>query len=139
MNTDSKLKISLLGLRLGVTCVMLVWTIDKLLRPDHAATVFEKFYFLSQVPTTVMYVIGGLQLLLVLAFAVGVMKKFTYMAMLVLHGISTFSSFTKYLSPFEAMNLLYFAAWPMLAACLALFLLREEDTLFSLGRSRRVM
>lgn len=33
----------------------------------------------------------------------------------------------------EGPNLLFFAAWPMLAACLALFLLRDEDTLATVG------
>lgn len=35
----------------------------------------------------------------------------------------------QYLHPFEGVNLLLFAAWPMLAACLALYALRDADTL----------
>jgi putative oxidoreductase len=49
----------------------------------------------------------------------------------VLHGISTLSSYRQYLDPFD--NLLFFAAWPMLAACVALFLLRDLDTKWTLG------
>jgi hypothetical protein len=41
------------------------------------------------------------------------------------------------LDPFTDANLLFFAAWPMLAACIALFLLREHDTLLSIGTLRR--
>lgn len=47
--------------------------------------------------------------------------------MLLLHAVSTFSSFPQYLDPFK--NLLFFAAWPMLAACIALYLLRDLDTM----------
>jgi hypothetical protein len=59
---------------------MLMWTIDKLMRAEHAAAVFAAFYGL-----------GGL----------------------------------------GAGNLLFFAAWPMLGAALALFLLRDEDRLWT--------
>jgi putative oxidoreductase len=67
---------------------------------------------------------------LVLAFLVGFKKRITYGLVLLLHAGSTFSSFTKYIDTFN--NLLFFAAWPMLAACLALYLLRDEDTKFTL-------
>jgi len=46
-----------------------------------------------------------------------------------MHTVSTLSSYAQYLDPFN--NLLFFAAWPMLAACVALFLLRGHDTLLS--------
>jgi len=47
----------------------------------------------------------------------------------VMHAVSTLSSFPQYIDAFN--NLLFFAAWPMLAACIALFLLREHDTKLS--------
>ncbi len=51
-----------------------------------------------------------------------------------MHAVSTLSSFRQYLAPFKGPNLLFFAAWPMLAACIALFLLRDLDTLWTVGR-----
>jgi hypothetical protein len=45
---------------------------------------------------------------------------------LLLHAVSTFSSYRQYLDPFN--NLLFFAAWPMLAACFTLYTLRDLDT-----------
>jgi hypothetical protein len=47
--------------------------------------------------------------------------------------VSTFSSYKQYLAPFEGPNLLFFAAWPMLAACFTLFLLRDQDKKWSVG------
>jgi hypothetical protein len=47
----------------------------------------------------------------------------------VLHGISTVSTFSQYLAPFQGTNLLFYAAWPMLAACVTLYALRDLDTL----------
>jgi hypothetical protein len=73
-----------------------------------------------------MVTLGYLQLVFVLVFALGLWKKWVYLAILVLHTGSTLSSFSLYLDPFK--NLLFFAAWPMLAACLFLYLLREYDS-----------
>ena len=49
MNTEiqRKLELSLLTLRLGVFSVMLMWTVDKFVRVEHAKIVFEKFYLLA--------------------------------------------------------------------------------------------
>ncbi len=54
----------------------------------------------------------------------GIAKRWTYGLVLVMHAISTLASFRMYLG-FD--NLLFFAAWPMLAACFALYLLRDHD------------
>lgn len=121
---------ALLSLRLGVFLVMLMWTLDKFVNPEHAAGVFASFYGLDGLGTAIVMVIGVLELLLILAFVAGLYKRWTYGAVLVLHGLSTLSSWQMYLG-FE--NLLFFAAWPMLAACYALFILRDEDTLLTAG------
>jgi putative oxidoreductase len=133
VTTLQRLPLALLFLRLGVFIVMLMWTLDKLVRPEHAAKVFEKFYFLSP-STGLLYLFGVVELVLVLAFVAGYMKRWTYGAVLVLHTLSTLASFGKYLDPWP--NLLFFAAWPMLAACFALYYLREADTLLVLDRMR---
>jgi hypothetical protein len=107
--------------------VFLVWTLDKLVLPEHAAKVFTSFYGLGGLSESIFYAIGAAQLVLILAFVGGLFKTWTYGAILIFHGVSTLAAFSKYLQPFD--NLLFFAAWPMLAACAALFLLREYDTL----------
>ena len=129
MKTEEKLRLSLLLLRLGVFIVMFMWTLDKLVNPDHAIGIYKQFYFLSGVPTGIMYALGAAEMVIILGFVVGFMKRWTYGIVLVLHAVSTFSSFGRYLDPWK--NLLFFAAWPMLAACVTLFLLRDEDTLYA--------
>jgi len=133
MTGTSRLPLSLLLLRLSVFLVMLMWTVDKFVRPGHAASVFQSFYGLEGLGSAVMYAAGVAELLLILGFVAGLKKRFTYGAVLALHAVSTLSSFRQYLSPFEGASLLFFAAWPMLAACLALYWLRDQDTLCSLG------
>lgn len=135
MNSDTqrKLEVSLLTLRLGVFIVMLMWTIDKFIRVEHAKAVFEKFYFLTGVENQIMYAIAGAQLILIFAFVMGLKKRWSYGLVFLLHGVSTISSFKQYLNPFEGGNLLFFAAWPMLAACFTLYLLRDYDRKLSLS------
>ncbi|MFZ3230017.1 MAG: hypothetical protein WA160_07420 [Pseudobdellovibrio sp.] len=137
MNTEiqRKLEISLLTLRLGIFIVMLMWTVDKFVRVDHAKIVFEKFYFLTGFENAVIYLLAGAELLLILAFLAGVKKRLSYGLVLLLHGVSTLSSFKQYLNPFEGGNLLFFAAWPMLAACFTLYVLRDFDRMLSFGKS----
>lgn len=120
---------SLLCLRVGVFIVMFMWTLDKFVRPGHAAAVFENFYFLSGIGASLMYILAALEMVLLAAFISGFKKQWSYGTVLVLHGISTLSSFGQYFAPFEKGNLLFFAAWPMLAACITLFILRDLDTI----------
>lgn len=112
---------------------MFMWTIDKFINPGHASKVYEKFYYIAGMESVVMYVIGAIEIIILLMFLAGYMKKYTYGAVLIFHAVSTLSSFKQYLAPFEGPNLLFFAAWPMLAACIALFLLREQDRMLSAG------
>lgn len=131
MKNLSNLKKALLSLRLGVFIVMFMWTIDKFINPGHAAKVFAHFYAFKGLSETLAYTVGALQLLLVLGFLVGYKKRWTYGAILLMHAVSTFSSFQMYLDPWGPKNLLFFAAWPMLAAIYSLYILREEDTLLT--------
>lgn len=137
MNNEFRLKISLLLLRYGVAIVFLMWTIDKLIRPDHAAGVFSHFYFIEGIAPTIMAIVGGLELLLIALFVLGWKRRFSYGAILILHAVSTFSSYRQFFSPFTGTNLLFFASIPMLAAAAALYLLRDQDDLLTLPSRRK--
>ena len=130
-NAAVKVSISLFLLRITVALVMAVWAIDKIINPGHAGAVFSNFYGI-EVSASGLAVIGGLQLVVVVAFVAGLFRTVTYGAVLLMHAGSTLSSWRQYLEPFD--HLLFFAAWPMLAGCLALFLLRTDDVLFSLQK-----
>jgi uncharacterized membrane protein YkvI len=53
---------ALLVLRLTIFFVMLIWTIDKFVRPAHAGSVYEHFYFLPRFGGTIIYVVGVAEL-----------------------------------------------------------------------------
>jgi len=129
VTSDRRISVALFLLRLSIFIVMFMWTLDKFVRPDHAASVFAKYYSVSGLTRSVTLTIGALEMALLVAFILGVAKRWTYGTVLVLHGISTLTAYKHYAAPFEGPNLLFFAAWPMLAACVSLYLLRDYDTL----------
>ncbi len=133
MGHNKKLQLSLLLLRVTVFVVMFMWTIDKFVNPGHAAKVYEHFYNIAGLESAVMYGIGAIEMIILLLFLAGYKKKFTYGAVLVFHAVSTLSSFNQYIAPFVEGHLLFFAAWPMLAACFTLFLLRDQDKMLSIN------
>lgn len=137
MSTTDRIPSALFILRVSVFLVMAMWTSDKFVRPEHAASVFEHFYGLGGLGAAAIYSLAAAELFLLLGFVAGMAQRFTYGVVLLLHAISTFSSFRQYLHPFENANLLFFAAWPMLAACVALYMLRDLDTRWRVPPVRR--
>ncbi|MBE9076798.1 hypothetical protein IQ241_05725 [Romeria aff. gracilis LEGE 07310] len=131
MNANARIALSLLLMRLSVALVLLMWILDKFVRPDHAVAIFAAFYSIQGVGTAVVYVLAMLQLLVVIAFVIGFRKGITYLIVLFMHALSTVIALPKYFAPFTDPNLLFFAAWPMLAACFALYMLRDMDTLWT--------
>lgn len=127
MKQRHRLRLALVLLRVGVFVVMATWSLDKLLQPEHAGAVFENFYYLSGIGTTLLAGIAVVQLAIEVTFVLGLWKTLTYGYVLVAHGLSTVASWRQYLDPLD--NLMFLTAIPMLAACAALFLLRREDTL----------
>ena len=128
---SGKVAVPLLILRIGLGIFLILWSIDKLVAPESTARIFQSFYSL-EISTSVAYVVGVLELFLSLAILAGLWKTATYGAGLVLHGISTLSTYSQLLSPFGS-NHLFIAALPVLAGFIALFLLRQHDTKWTLG------
>jgi len=111
MTEDKTLGWALFSLRLGLAILFLIWALDKLVNVEHGQAVFGKFYG-QEISTTIVYALGALQLLLVLAFTIGKFKSVTYGALLLMHLATTVVSLK-------------------MGALIALFLLRDRDTFLS--------
>lgn len=127
MPSERRLGLVLLFIRLTIFLVMAVWTVDKFINPSHAAHVFDAYYGLGEVGHVLVLLVGGIESLILLAFVAGLFKTWTYGFVIVVHGVSTLAAWAQYLDPFAGPNLLFFAAWPMWAAAIALFVLRDYD------------
>lgn len=127
MNTSlsKRLNLSLLLLRIGVFIVMALWAVDKFVNPAHTAGVFAKFYAIEGLGVNISYLLGAVQLAVVIAFLVGFKRTWSYGLIMLMHAVSTLAPFQMYLNPWKSM--LFFAAWPMLAAVVVLFIMREYD------------
>ncbi len=134
---DSRLEISLLIMRVAIAAFMLVWAIDKVIAPEHARAVFANFYF-SEPSAATLSAIGFAQIAVVAAFAAGLARILSYGAILLMHTASTASTYSQLLSPWggERPQLLFWAAVPVLAAMIALFVLRDRDRLLSIDAWR---
>ncbi|MEO0458426.1 MAG: hypothetical protein AAF152_17845 [Cyanobacteria bacterium P01_A01_bin.114] len=130
-----RIPLMLLLLRLSVFIALIVWVFDKFLYPDHSRQIFQVFYGVGGVGDAPIYILGAVQFLIVIGFVIGFKKTITYGAVLFMHLLSHLVSIPRFLDPYTAPNLLFFASWPMLAACFAVFYLRDLDTLWTVDRS----
>ena len=111
-----------------------VWAIEKFVKPDTTAAIWEKFYLVGGLPEFGSYAIGALQLVMLALFIAGLFKTISYGFFMISHGLGTLLSYGPILNPYEGINHLFVAAIPVLGALVALFMLRGEDTLLTLGR-----
>ena len=130
----TRLTFSLFIMRASVAAFFAVWAVEKLVKPESAVAIFDRFYGISGLPLSVAYAIGAVQLLLVLAFLVWARwRGITTGLLLTMHAVSTLSTWQQLAAPYEGGNHLFWAAVPTLAALIALFVMRDEDRLFMLG------
>jgi len=131
---ENKLAPALLVMRLTIAAFLLVWVADKFFVPEHAQRVFESFYATS--PSSGMLLAAALvQLIIVLAFAAGAFKTYSYGIVLLMHAVSNLVSWKMLINPLAVPNILFWAGIPVLGAMIALFMLREHDTLFAVSKT----
>lgn len=135
MTLQTKLGYSLLAIRLSVAAFLMVWVTEKLVAPDLARRVAETFYAHSPSDTQLL-VSGLLQGAVVLAFAAGAFRFWSYGAVLLMHATGTFSTVGRLLDPYTLPNHLFWAAVPTLVAIAVLFVLRHEDRYLSVDAAR---
>ena len=129
-----KLKWALFGLRLSLTAFFAVWAIEKFVKPDVTVAVWKTFYLVDNLPLEASYAIGVTQTAAILCFFLGVLKFWSYGFLMVIHGVGTILTYERLLDPYTGPNHLFWAAVPTLAALIALFMLRREDTMFTVSR-----
>lgn len=132
MTNNRKLEISLAIIRITTAAFFLIWSVEKIIKPEISQKVFSRFYF-SNISVGVAVVLGILQTIVILLFLAGLFKLWTYGALLGMHAVSTLSSYGPLLDPYTPPNHLFWAAVPTLGALVALFLLRDEDRLWTLS------
>lgn len=84
ISTIDKKALTLLGLRLSLALLMIVWGADKLVNPAHGAAVADRFYEGILSSQAVMPALGSLQILLGLGVGLGLLRRYAYPILAVL-------------------------------------------------------
>ena len=134
MERDRNLELSLFLIRITTAVFMLVWAVDKIVNVKHAQAVFANFYAWKEASPQILLALGVFQVLVLLAFAAGTLKTWTYGAVLLMHAASTVVGWSKMIPPYGPQaSMTFWAAVPVLAGILALFLLRDRDRMLAWG------
>ena len=135
MERDRNLELSLFLIRISTAVFLLVWAVAKFLNIKQQQGVFATFYGWQAVTPETLAMIGAVQVLLILAFAAGAFKTWTYAAIFLMHAAGTLAGWSRMIPPYgPGASMTFWAAVPVLAGILALFLLRDRDRLLSFGR-----
>ena len=125
----NKIPLALFVLRLGLAIFFLQWGIEKFVAPESTAGIFTYFYGMT-IPAAVGYLFGAAEVILALCLAAGAFKTAAYGAAAIIHAVSVLVAWQPLLHPWaDPVSHLFIAGIPVLAACVALFLAREHDTL----------
>lgn len=128
---QQRLRYPLFILRLATGLFFLQWGIEKLVKPETTASIFDHFYGLN-LALSVSQVLGGLEVLLALSILAGFKRRLVYGAAFVMHLGSTLSTWAQLTQPYSGNNHLFAAAIPLLAALWLLFRMADYDDWLSL-------
>lgn len=119
-------------LRVSLGLFLLLWGIEKFVIPEVTVRIWQAFYGVG-LAAALVPVVGALETGLAVAITVGVWRRVTYGLGLALHAVSVLSSWRQLIDPWGLRsgggpNHLFLAGVPVLAAFIALYLLRDRDT-----------
>lgn len=133
-STDKNLSKGLFILRISIVLFLVPWVLEKFTKPEQTAKIFSHFYHVDDLPVAGSYAVGVAWVLLLLAFAFGIKKRISYGLVTLFHGLATIFSI-HYMLPFlESYNHLFLAALPTLAGMILLYMMRDRDTIGTVGR-----
>lgn len=125
----TRLPYALLAIRITSGLFLLQWAIEKFVKPEATINIFSHFYGIGNLSATAAYILGSLQLVIVLAFLAGFRKRISYGLCFLMHFVSTASTWSYLINPYEKSNHVFFTAVPVLAAMWALYYLRDLDSI----------
>lgn len=121
-------------LRISMGLFLLLWGVDKLLDTEGAGRIFDNFY---HVPVGPVLVRGAavVEILVAICLAVGLFRRVSAWAALLMISVSTIGSWKQILDPWGLLGLtdggthLFLASIPLVAVAVVLVLNASDDTL----------
>lgn len=151
MTQQRRIEFSLFIIRITAAIFLGLWATLKFHHPSWTQNIFKGSYKLGSLgletlPPEVSYLLGTIQILIVLAFALGLWRTWTYGLMMLMSAAGVMGSLGSYVGFNEAGELianyakyprnLMLTAIPTLGALIALFILRDMDNLLSLSKRK---
>ncbi len=135
MTERRKIEVSLLIIRLSAAIFLGLWATLKFWRPEWTQNIFRGAYNIGFVEITpaIAYSLGVLQLAIVLAFAIGFQRFWTYGLMMLMSAAGVLGSLDAFGSYWNYPKNLMLTSIPTLGALTALFILRDLDNLWSVS------
>jgi len=125
------LRIPLFLTRLSIFYFLLPWQLKRFTDPEGIDKIASKYYHVSGWSGSIATITGVLWIILLAAFVTGFKKTFSYGLVFLLHAGAILLSLQAYVFGLEGFRLIFIAAIPAAAAMYLLWVLRDEDTLFS--------
>ena len=126
------LRVPLFLTRLSIFYFLLPWQVMRFTNPDQIDTIAKTYYHADGgVPGLASQIFGAAVIVLLLLFLVGFAKRWTYLAVLVIHAGAILISVQAYIWGLDSFRLIFLAAIPAAFAMGLLYALRDHDTLFS--------
>lgn len=114
-------------LRIGLFLFMMVWALEKFIRPEAFQSIFGSFYGFDA-GHTLIFLIGAVQVAILLLFVSGTFKTASYGLVMLMNVMTLLVSYRQILAPYEgSTNHLFAASIVVAAASIALFLSRSDD------------
>ena len=132
MAAERREALGLLILRLGLAWFLFVWAVNKILAPAQYQRIWDSFHGLEIGPA-LPFVMGGLQITVCLAMALGLWRVVSYALGFVMHAVTVAVILPSLLAPFVIndngfpVNRNQAIALAALAGFAALWLLRHRD------------
>jgi len=121
-----------LVLRVALGLFLFLWGLDKLIATEDTIKIFSHFYKLG-IGSTVAVIVGLAEMVLAISIALGYKRSLSYLTGLVIHALSTLSSWQQLIDPWGKIwgsgknSHLFLASIPVLAAFIVLYMNRHDD------------
>ncbi len=139
MKQERRIEIALLVIRVTAAIFLGLWATLKFHRPEWQRNIFEGSYNISffTVTDNLSYFLGGIQIIIVLAFVSGFMRTYTYGLVMLMSAAGVIGSLGSFLTYYNYPKNLLLTSIPTLGALIALFILRDMDNLFSMSAKKK--
>ncbi len=130
---------ALLLLRISIGILMIIWSLDKLLNPEHSQFVMETHYINVVVSMTLFMVFGLVQIIFGTLVVFGYLRSVAYPLLILGTAVTLVAVFRSVIDPwgwyFQESNVLFYPSLIIFAGAIVLYAFRSQDTL-SLDNTR---